>query len=221
MIFIKHKFIYLHVQKTGGNSISSALLPFSDDQKTIKKHQNGKDRFGVEGSITPRKHAWLQEYHDALGEKIDDYDVVTSVRDPLDRAISMYFSPHRWYRRDKKEWIKVDPFWDYDRFDEIVSNMYRVVDFLKIDNSIRKPNHIIRFENIQSDFASLVKKYELPIEVSLLPHVNKSVADDDLRAEALNNTKVQDLVKSRFKEDYTLLDSVADSYPPLLSQKVA
>jgi len=211
MIFNTHKFIYLHVQKTGGNSISSALLPFSDDQKTIKKHQNGKDRFGIKGDVTPRKHAWLQEYQDSLGERINEFDVVTSVRDPLDRAVSMYFSPHRWYKRDKDdEWRKIEPFWSYEKFEEIISSMYRVVDFLKISDSIRMPDHVIRFEDMQKDFATLVKKYGLPLDISELPHVNKSAADMELRKEVLRNAKVQDLVKKRFMEDYRLLDRVVD-----------
>jgi len=221
MILEDQKFIYLHVQKTGGNSISSALLPFSSDQKKLKKHQDGTDRFGIEGDITPRKHAWLQEYQGVLGSRLDDYDVVTSVRDPLDRAISMYFSPHRWYKRDKSDWVKVEPFWCFERFNKIVSDMYRVVDFLKVNNATRVPDHVIRFESIQEDFDSLIEKYELPINSSILPHVNKSAASSILRDTAYNDKKVHDLVKDRFKEDYEILEKVNNQISVIEPYKVA
>jgi len=208
MILENQKFIYLHVQKTGGNSISVALLPFSSDRKKIKKHQDGIDRFGIEGDVTPRKHAWLQDYQDKLGSRLDEYDVVTSVRDPLDRAISMYFSPHRWYRREKSDWVKVEPFWCFDRFSGIVSEMYRIVDFLQIGNTTRTPDHLIKFETIQKDFDSLINRYQLPIENSILPHVNKSAASSTIRDEAYHDRKVRDLVKERFKEDYEILEKV-------------
>ena len=196
----------MHVQKTGGNSISTALLPFSDDQKTIKKHQNGHDRFGIKGDVTPRKHAWLQEYYSVLGENIYQYEIVTSVKGPLERAVSMYFSPHRWYKLEEKEWTKVEPFWCFKRFSAIASKMYRLVDFLTIDGTVRSPDHLIRFETLQNDFEALAIKYALPINRSHLPHVNKSASNSALYQTAYNDRQVRDLVKSRFKEDYLLLE---------------
>jgi hypothetical protein len=60
MISSKYRFLYVHIPKTGGNSIQHVLLPISDDQKELKKHQDGLDRFEVIGPKTKKKHASLK-----------------------------------------------------------------------------------------------------------------------------------------------------------------
>ena len=98
MISTERKFIYIHVPKTGGNSIQTALQPFSDDKKVASGHQDGIDRFDIAGPATPSKHASLASYRDLLGD-ISQYFVFHSARHPFDRAISGYFSSSNWVRR--------------------------------------------------------------------------------------------------------------------------
>lgn len=95
MISSQYKFIYLHVPKTGGNSIQSVLLPMSDDSLIIREVGDGYERFGISGAITSHKHNDLSCYAKAIGDQCAAYRIVMSVRNPFERAISHYFSPHR------------------------------------------------------------------------------------------------------------------------------
>jgi len=51
MISRRYKFIYVHIPKTGGTTIQSVLLPFSDDEKFIVPYQDGVDSFEVRGPL--------------------------------------------------------------------------------------------------------------------------------------------------------------------------
>ena len=99
MLSTRHHFVFLHVPKTAGNAVQTYLLPHSDDQKVTHRHQDGVERFDVRGSVTPTKHATLQAYFDRLGTELDRFEIILPVRDPVDRALSLYFSPHRAFGR--------------------------------------------------------------------------------------------------------------------------
>jgi hypothetical protein len=207
MIFSKAKLIFLHVQKTGGNSISHVLLPNSDDEMTLRNHQDGINRFGVSGKLTRRKHAWLADYKNALGSQLSDYQVAISVRNPLDRAISMYFSPHRWVTEENGSWHQQTPHWDIERFENIISTMFCITDYLEVDGVLHVPDYLIRFENITSDLKKVATRIGIPFNESDLPHVNKSAASSDLHQVLKKDPQVQEMVKIRFAKDYSLLNS--------------
>lgn len=209
MILNDAKLIYLHIQKTGGNSISKLFYPFSEDQITIRKHQDGVNRFGIRGKFTPRKHAYLTEYRDTMGSAMDDYDIVISVRNPLDRAISMYFSPHNWHRKNGESWEAVEPFWSMNRFDLIVNKMCQMSDFLRLDGKTQMPDYIINFDSMREDLISLSTKKNIPLNIDHLPHANQSAGTHEMMLQARQDRKVIELVQSRFQSDYELLERFA------------
>ena len=210
MIFSENRLIYLHVPKTGGTSITRALLPYSDDEMYLHKHQDGIERLGVRGENTPRKHARLSEYHRLLGRDFRKYDVAISVRNPLDRAVSMYFSPNRWFRKVGDQWELEKPYWDYDRFEEMVLKMRSLADFLRIPGilrkKIRRPNHLIRFEQIDADLEALCKSYGIPFAAADLPHANKSAANSAQVEAAKSDKAVQKLIHDNFSLDLKILE---------------
>ena len=203
MISSQHRFIYLHVPKTGGNSIQSALLPYSDDEKVrVAEAQDGVDRFEVRGPITPSKHSALQPYVAALGEAVRDYRIVISVRHPFDRAISYYFSPSRWLRVDKDgRYYTKTPTWDRARFMNLIGEIRPMVKFLALGDNYLRPAHVIRYENMAEDFAGTVAALGLPAEAARLPHVNRSAAADDLRAEVAADAGLRAEVEGMFPLD--------------------
>lgn len=60
MLSIKHAFLFIHRGKTGGNSISEVLLPYSDDVKAVDgSYRDGVDRFDVENPTYKTKNILL------------------------------------------------------------------------------------------------------------------------------------------------------------------
>lgn len=89
--------IFIHVPKTAGNYLTRHHFHrYSDDFIVVRGHQDGVERFEIRGEVTTRKHMTLAEYANVLD--LSDYYVVTALRDPVERMISAYFSPHRRFR---------------------------------------------------------------------------------------------------------------------------
>ena len=201
MISTAFRFVYLHVPKTGGNSVQTALLPHSDDTQVIKPGQDGQDRFGITGPVTPRKHARLTEYEARAPGISATHRVVISVRHPFDRALSAYFSPHRWAGGQQT------PHWDEAAFEALLErpDLTPACDFLYLpDGGWRRPDLVIRFERLATDFARAVHVLGLPPELArALPHLNRSAGGDGLRARIAGSAELARRVEDRYARDMT------------------
>lgn len=166
MISFEKKFIFVHVPKTGGNSIQNILKKYSEDRvvKAAKKqNQDGYERFGI---VNPKyglvKHSTLSEYSKTLGtDIISDFFIFSTIRNPWDRLISLYFSSHRGERE-----------WDREQFIKFIKKARGIAYFLGTPKGI-KINRLIRFENLDTEFRNVCEKIGIPYEQ--LPHSNKSI----------------------------------------------
>jgi len=95
MLSYENKFIFVHVAKTAGSSVLEALLPYSNAKKTIG-YGISSGHWGISDPATPTMHGKISEYQRHLGHSFDEYKIVAGFRDPFERLVSMYFSPHRW-----------------------------------------------------------------------------------------------------------------------------
>ena len=205
MLLTRLNLIYLHAPKTGGNSIQSLLLPYCDDEIVIKGHQDGVDRFQIKGEVTPDKHAVYSDYERHLGSKAAQFRVAISIRHPVDRAVSYYFSPHAWMRRhDDGEWRLDEPFWSMERFREQLAEVRPMSDFLASATGYRKPDLTIRYETIAEDMTRLWQTLGLPAGQCSLPHRNRSATSDAMKRKVLEDTDVRDLVTERFAVDMAM-----------------
>jgi hypothetical protein len=193
-----HKFIFLHVPKTAGNAVQTYLLPFSDDQKVVHGHQDGIERFNVRGAITPNKHAMLQAYADRLGPRLADFKVILPIRDPLDRALSLYFSP---FRGDGREAGFV-PAFSPEKFSEIIRAIPPMTDYLRVGGAVRQPDFLLRFESLAADLATVALHFGLPPPA--LPVLNRSLDQGGVRERLKRDPAVIGAVRERFSEDYAL-----------------
>ena len=204
MISTAWRFIFLHVPKTGGNSMQLLLSPHSDDELVGKRARDGTTRFGVRGPKTPEKHATLQDYADRMGG-VEEWRVALTARDPLSRAVSYYFSPHRWNKPGSAR--RGAPVWDRKTFRVLIAQMTTLSEFVTVDGQVRRPDHLIRQERLAEDFAAFAGAVGLPLDASSLPKVNGSAATPDLHQEALQDPVAQEMVRSRFAADYDLLEA--------------
>jgi Sulfotransferase family len=196
MLSQAHRFIFLHVPRTGGNSIQSYLLPFSEDSKQIREKQDGIDTFGIAGLLTPHKHATLPDY--AAVVQLSDYKIAMSVRHPIDRALSFYFAPIRVLSRDRAAQA---PF-ELDAFNTMVRDMRPMADFVRIGERIEMPRLVLRYENgVSSNIVKLAQFLELPTPEDV-GHLNAGEADQ--RDTVQCDHRIAKTVRRRFAEDFEL-----------------
>ena len=163
MISLKHKFLFVHIPKTAGNSIQNILRDYSEDKIVcLGPHQDGIERFEVRsGRFNIHKHTNLREYRAQLGEEVfQGLFKFASIRNPWDRVISYYFSPHRG---------KV--FWDREKFIEFVKSIPPATDYLSLNGAdglgkycFDSIDSYIRFEYLNDDFKRVCKQIGIPFQ---------------------------------------------------------
>jgi len=189
MISLQKRFLFVHIPKTAGNSIQSALRDYSEDQLVaLRKEQDGVERFGLRNpKYQIKKHSMLREYHDALGpEQFRDLYKFTCVRNPWDRMVSYYFTP-----------TQHPETWNRKKFREIIFKAVSVADYLRLGDGEEDPfanvDHIIRFENLADDFAAVCAAIE--ISPPTLPQYNRSHRDHYTK---YYDDELRELVRTRF-----------------------
>ena len=147
MIFIHQgkPSIFIHIPKTGGNTIQKTLFDknLSLDNIVVTENQDGVDRFGVRGKYTISKHMSLSSYY--KNKSLRNYSTFVCVRKPLDRLVSSYFSPHRHVRIDpvtKKFVFPKEVKLDIDQFKFLVNNKPSCLQILSLNSHLSIPSKI-------------------------------------------------------------------------------
>ena len=174
MINHKHKFILVHVPKTGGTSIGRSLAPDVIPKITNYRYFVGWD----DKNKIWMQHATMQQINDLCEKSLIDYFKFGFIRNPWDRAVSDYV----WLRREQQA---RGPFTDYllirNNFEKIKlkrKGTYRLdhtlpqCDFLFDIDGNQLVDFIGRFENLQEDFNISCDKIGIPHKS--LPHKHKS-----------------------------------------------
>jgi hypothetical protein len=187
MLSISHKFLFIHVPKTGGNSIQNILTHYSEDTIVARKeYQDGIERFQVRNKrYGTTKHSPLSHYQSVLEPELySDLFKFAVIRNPWDMMISYYFSPHRN--------VSV---WDRSEFLEILEHVkplrYYICESspLSSDSSslVKDIDFLIRFERLDEDFSTVCQRLNIP--PSPLPQRNRSTRehysryyDDELKS---------------------------------------
>ena len=194
MLSLRKNFLYIHIPKTGGNSVQLALKDYSSDYfYIVKGKHDGINNFCVRNrKYNTKKHTTLRVWHNKLSDEVfDELFKFTIVRNPWDRMISQFF----W----KQPLSKAERTWNRDGFIREIKRGKRISYFLKInenDDLLDNINFVLRFENLQQDFYELCDKLDL--RKSELFHVNRSVHDDYKK---YYDNELVDMVSSKFDEE--------------------
>ena len=195
MLSLSHRFLFVHIPKTGGNSIQKILQPYSEDQIVALAKQDGNERFEVRGRFTRNKHATLADYHSSVPPGLfAELFKFCAVRNPWSRAISFYFTPRRWMKRG------TSPYWSRDDFLELLPQLPPMVDYLKIDGQIHDLGGVIQFEKLAEQLPEVLGRIGLETDTRQLPHLNRSHAED-YRTYFEADQHLVALVAERYRED--------------------
>lgn len=184
---LQKKFLFIHVPKTGGNSLQSILKKYSED--TIK--QLNDERFEVVNSINKDlpKHTTLARYKSVLDKDVyKNLFKFAVIRNPWDKLMSWYFSPHIGHRE-----------WNRDKFIEIIKYVSPLRHYICINNKHGLSDDIdflISFENLNDDFKYVSEllniEYDQPKKINSSKHVHYSHYYDN---------ELKDMVYWKFKEE--------------------
>lgn len=208
MICDKHKFVFIHIPKTGGHSV---------DKYFIQKRLVDDDKWHCTGDQ-------ILKYMGV--EKWKEYQTFTIVRNPWDRMVSEYSwqgglgedqIPTPWGDKNVtfKQFLKMVFNSPHDHHDmNLVRNFdtwYRLQEvkdghlndqysFITDQNDNMIIDNLIRFENLNQQFKQMLTKVGLPPDN--LPHLNKSKHKH--YTEYYDQESI-DLVACRFKRDIETL----------------
>jgi len=197
VISTSEKFIFVHIPKTAGNTISLALDPYCEDELTFNEKQYSYNRskgalhrFDITNPhAVVNKHSTLSSLKEMWDEKSlghwEEYFKFSVVRNPWDRLISYYFSPHR----GQTEFCK-------KQFRELIlsGKVKPQLEYLTVANNFAM-DRVIRFEHLKSDFLTICETLNIQTD---LPHVNQS---SHSHFSEYYDAALKELVRSTYKED--------------------
>jgi hypothetical protein len=200
LLSLKNKFVFVHIPKTGGNSLQLVLEKYSDDErsKTVSFHDL-ENWFDVKGPVTGKKHFTSSEYIDRLGlSAFMRLKKVTFVRNPYDRAMSFYFSPFRWMRDGPEGPGAAPAVFDKASFLRLLGSIGAATSFLSHKGRLLDFDFVGRFENYETDFAEALRVCGVTDVPAQAPHVNRRAANPPI----LWDREMLEAVERRFADDF-------------------
>ena len=233
MVSHKLKFIFIHIPKTGGNSLTMFLRSSLANKVTISGNEDVDVFCEVNKDLhtrplfpmkkLPIKHENIEYYHKLYGEKIKDYYKFAIVRNPYDLIMSLHF----YNNRNKSEFNK-NEFIRYVKDDlnlftqkgskqwHITPDVMQFRQYRFVTYKDKIDCNIIRYENFMEDLKQIecLKSYNFnnypKINSRKHAHKNRYVAcgdhSDIPQYASYYDEQLSELVYNKFKEDFDVFN---------------
>ena len=205
----KHKYIFFHLPKNAGVSLSRALIA---EEKllqikryfsylcriSLKKKDNFYFSIKDKELIFFNSHITCYNFYDIFNKFFfNNYEKIAVVRNPWDRMVSRYF-----YSKKVNLKFKDFTFEEFVNFDiknnMHILNQYR---FCTKDRTNFCIDKVIKFENLNSDFNEISSR--IFGKKNLLKHSNQT---DHEEYRQYYSTELKDKIYNNFKEDLNFFD---------------
>ena len=201
LISEKHKFIFIHIYKTAGSSITNALLPFSVGKLELFTWRVLK-KFGISAPFDPRPfpdHIKASELINKIGKDVfESFFSFAIVRNPWDWQVSLYTFMLKNTSHPQHDLAK-----NFNNFDNYIKwrcaeEVRFQKDFIYSEDGKLLVDFVGRFENLESDFQQICS--HIGISASL-PKLNVS---NTKPYQSFYNEETKELVRRTFQEDINL-----------------
>lgn len=211
LISHKYKFIFIHIQKTGGSSIEIALRKLDDNaQNEIAHHDDPNDRL-------VGRHRFASDIKEYVGPEIwNSYFKFAFVRNPWARLVSWYnmiatrgphvdtINKHRLWRyvldnsHNLETFIKNCTGIVREPYGEKRSCFFNQIDYLTDHNGNIIVDYIGQYEHLTSSFNEVIRRLTKGTTTIELPHRNRFGHRHYSR---YYTDETRDIVSERFKRD--------------------
>jgi hypothetical protein len=199
-----HRFIFVHIQKTAGQSLKRALEPYCDrlPRTGVRRLLSHLPLPEDPSRAAFRPHTTARWARLKLSPRLyDSYCAFTVVRNPFDRAVSNYNflrqRPEHHSHRHVRE-LTFDGYLGFlkrHRWRRDPTQRYRVVD----GRGRLLCDPVLKFENLDLEFATLCARLELPV-AEPLPRKNASTHRP--WREYYESRATRDAAVDLFREDF-------------------
>lgn len=201
LISQKHNFIFIHIFKNAGSSITRALIPYCSNPIHLFTHRVLK-RVGIFNldPIPYPKHVKAPELIHEMGyEAYKSYFSFAVVRNPWDWNVSLY--KYMLKSKDHHQHEAVKKMKGFDEFIRVKCTMPHTYqrDFICSESGEKLVDYIARFENINEEFQVICKK--IGVQAKRLPHLNIS---NTTHYREYYTDETRELVRVFFKPDIEL-----------------
>lgn len=202
MILHQLKIIFIHIRKTGGNSITLFLKDYVSDIVLTKESKLGKiDGIEIISELDGKekiKHNYLQWYFENYSEKIfNNYTKFAVVRNPYDRMMSYYFykskqKPNQKTKFERKVFIRV------------LFALDTQVKYLKVDGKIPRDVIIVKYENMIDEMSRIEKLKNMDWNKFPQIDVSKNSILGNNKYQEFLTDELKKLIYKKFKEDFEI-----------------
>ena len=166
-----NKFVYIHVPRTGGNSVKEMWSNQFEAHKSHVTFKDGVRRFGK-------------------GRTFDDYFKFGFIRNPWERVYSLFC------KHVKQSPVDTSHGFKYWMFDQRRTDSHR--DRQSAMYYLKGVDYVAKFENFEEEWDKIFDKINLPrIEI---PHVYK-FRDDKVQYRDLYDEDMQKFIRRHHQED--------------------
>ena len=203
LISKKHHFIFIHIYKNAGSSITEALKPLIAKEWRWKINLIFR-KLKVPGlNLQPfPAHVYTQEVIDQLGKDIfDSYFSFAIVRNPWDWQVSLF----KYMQKEKRNYQHelASKFQSFDEYIEwrCAEEVRFQKDFIYSSEGELLVDFVGRFENLEQDFAEICQRIGVPS--IQLPKINVS---NTKPYRSFYNDKTREMVRAAFEPDISLFN---------------